>query len=491
MATNATFSVGSPSWLRCPTQMITSAPRSMLAWRERLGTRSWHANVAAFAIVVSGLLVVTLAQGSKPFYYDSGSYWALGSVFVKSGHFSLLNFDSSLRGYFLPLVDRGLHAIAAATSLRDSTLAKIFNVLIFASLAIALMPRLAKLTWPQYRWAPYRSVLAAALLAVLWGGYLAFPLSDAPAVAAALLALIAVAASRRLASMLVAGVACGLAIDMRPAYVLLPVAMMVIIVPSWWRDRHTPLRRHVRRVLCLGAMLAGFVIVSAPQALATHHNFGNWSIIPGSQAHLSDLQYNLGLELQLYNTYVGTGQPGPQMNYIDPGGQLILRQHGEVTSTAQYVVLVVTHPLTTFVLYTRHLINGLDQRYNTPYVEHVAPDILLRILSLACVFLTVVRLSWPAARRCLGPTNWRYPAALLLVALPAIPSAMEPRFMLPAALLTYMFVLSPGWSSTLRSLTSSPHRLRLWVTLALCLAAFIVLVVYVAAGATRHLQIVA
>jgi 4-amino-4-deoxy-L-arabinose transferase-like glycosyltransferase len=432
----------------------------------------------------------TFSQSPKPFYYDSRLYWWQGTSFDVTGRFSLLNFNSPLRGYFLPLVNRELRAIADALSWNHSSLAKLFNVLIFSLIATVLVPRLAELTWPDRPWGLARRLALAAILILLWGGYLAFPLSDFPAVAAVLLALVAAARSDSLLWMLTAGIACGIAIDMRPAYLLLAPILAVMVLMDWWRDSSRGRRANVRRALCVGLALLGFAAVSVPQSLATHRHFGTWSFIPGSAAGLASLQYTDGMRLQLYNTYVGTGEPGPQMNYIDATGTRLLEQDGgTIQSTSQYVKLIASHPLAMLGLFARHLINGLDHRYNTPYVEHLpGSDAWMRIAGFAFVFLALMRVAWPATRRRLGVAHWRYQVALLASGITAIVSAVETRFMLPAALVSYMLVLTPGWSGSIRA---APFRLRRSLALALpllFLAAFIVIVLSVVNGATRQLR---
>lgn len=444
----------------------------------------------AIAAACAAGLAWTMSQAPKPFYYDSGVYWSLGATFAPHGRFSLLNFDSSLRGYFLPLVDRGLRAIAADLSWQDSSLAKLFNVLIFALIATVLVPALAERAWPERRWGPLRRIVLAVILIALWGGYLAFPLSDFAAVAMVLLAIVSVAQSGSPGWMLTAGLACGIAIDMRPAYVLLAPAIAVPFALDWWADRAEQRSAHVRRGVCLAVALVGFAVVSAPQALATHRHFGSWSFIPGSTAGLSTLQYTEGLHLQLYDTYVGSGEPGPQMDYVDATGTRLLAQRGgTINSASEEVQLLLNHPLDMLGLFARHEINGLDERYDTPYVEHVgAWDLWSRVIGFGFVFLALVRVFWPAARRSLGPARWRYPAALLISGLAAIPSAVEARFMLPTALFSYMIVLTPGWSTLASgSPTGFPRGVRL-VGLLLALAAFCIVVTAVVTGATHSLR---
>jgi hypothetical protein len=443
----------------------------------------------ALAVAVAIMLAWSLAHGAQPFYYDSGDYWNLGATFETGGHFSLLNFDSPLRGYLLPLIDHLLHLIASGLSVRDSTLAKIFNAVVLALIAAVLLPAFAERSWPSRRWGPVRRVLLAIILLLFWNGFLAFPLSDLPAVAAVLLALVAIASTGAPGWMLVTGTACGAAIDMRPAYILLAPVVAALVTMAWWSARKAPGFEHRRRAVGLILAVVGFVLVSAPQSLATHRHFHSWSFVPGSVAGLSSLQYNDGLRLQLYDTYVGT-RHAPQMDFIDPSGTaLLVRSHKSITSTSGYADLAISHPLPILGTFVRHVINGLDQRYSTPYIAHLRiDDWWMRFAGFAFAFLALARVAWAPSRGTLGPARWRYPIGLLLAGSTAIASAVETRFMLPAAFLSYVVVLAPGWAQLPTPGMLTPRDKLTGVGILVASAALGVLVVIVVNGATSHLQ---
>ncbi len=432
---------------------------------------------------------VALSHKSELFYYDSGSYWTLGKTFVSNGHFSLTNFNSPVRGYLYPLINRGLDQLAINLHWSSSTSAKLFNALLLALIGAVLVPRLAEISWYRQRWGWQRRLLLVAVLLVFWSGYLNFPLSDIPALAAAFVAIIATSSPLSPASMLLAGIATASAIDMRPSY--LPLAPAVMILAAW--QMHT-LRRGggawPRRSLCFGLMLAGFAIISLPQSLASHRHFQTWSFIPGAHSDLETLQLTVGMLLQRYDTYVGTGRAGAQMRYIDnPGSNLLYTQpEQEIRGRDQYLQLVVSHPLTFAELYGSHIINGLDVRYNTPYIHHVWTDWWLRIAGFLLVFIALVRLAWPAARHSLGPTRWRYPVAVLACCITAVPSAVETRYLLPMYLLIYALVLAPGWSSLVSDPGGVIRRYRAASSLLIALAIFTALVVYVTTIATNNLK---
>jgi hypothetical protein len=313
-----------------------------------------------FGIAFAGTLVVALLLGLKIFYDDSGGYWALGATYIRNGHFSLLNFESPLRGYLLPLIDRELQGLAVAFRWNPSSFAKLFNVLSFALIGTVLGPRLAEITWPQWRWGIGRRLAMMALLLIFWKGYLPYPLSDFPAFTLALLALVSIDRAESPGWMLLGGLASAAAIDMRPSYLLLAPILVVLVMLRWVKGTGGVRSLIPWRILCGGLFMTGFIAVSLPQSLSAHRHFHTWSFVPGSAVHLTTVQFNEGLRLQRYETYVGPGH-GPRMLYEDPTGtQLLLEQKDQtVSSTSQYLGLVASHPLTMAGVFIRHIVNGL------------------------------------------------------------------------------------------------------------------------------------
>ncbi len=447
--------------------------------------------LAAFGLAFALTLAVTLLQAPKPFYYDSGLYWSLASSFIQNQHFSLLNFNSPLRGYALPLINYGLQAIMNALQWSPSLIVKIFNSLILALIGAVLAPTLAQLAWPERPWGLQRRLALTGLLLVFWVGYLSFPLSDLPALLTALLALVATGRPDSPSWMLVAGALCALTVDIRPAYLLLGPIVVALVLWAWRDQRGAQHASIARRGLCLGLLVVGFAAVSLPQSLSAHRYYNTWSFVPGSPSHLSNVQLTVGLLHQRYDTYVGSDRP-PQMFYEDPAGKRLLLSQpgGEIDSSTQYLGLILSHPLVMGGVFARHVINGLDQRYNTPYVEHVETGwhLLLRLAGFLLVFLALVRVAWPAARRRLGRARWRYPVALLACCLSSVSSEVEVRYLLPVYVLSYILVLAPGWPNPLGSVEAGVRRFRTPAILLAAYLAFMAVIWHVASGATSHLR---
>jgi hypothetical protein len=445
-----------------------------------------------FVLAFLGTLVVALVQGPKMFFYDSGEYWTLAKTFTQHGHVSLLNFESPLRGYALPLIYEGLKTIGSALSWSQSVLAKLSNVLAFALIGAVLVPRLAEMAWPAHRWGIVRRLALTALLVIFWSGYLNFPLSDFPGLALALVALVAIAHPDRPGWMLLAGVASGVALDMRPAYLLLAPIIIILVVWAWLEQRGAQHASVATRALCIVLLVGGFAAVSLPQSLASHRHYGTWSFIPGAAAHLSDIQLTDGLLYQRFTTYIGPGKPNPAMLYVDPAGQRLLRHEkgDEITSFGQYLGLIVAHPITMSGVLGRDLINGLDQRYTTPYIEHLdtGSHRWLRLANFLILFLALVRVLWPSARRSLGPAKWRYPVAFLLCCLTSVPSQMENRYLLPVYLLSYTLLLMPDWPNPYEASEVGLARFRTPLLLAAACLVFMAVFILVTAQTSKHLQ---
>jgi hypothetical protein len=443
----------------------------------------------AFAWGFAAALIVALVEGPKFFYYDSGGYWALGGTFFRHGHFSLLNFADPIRGYLLPLIDHFLMVWSNTIGWHSSFTAECVNALTFALIGAVLAPRLAELSWPRYRWGVARRVILTMLLIVLWSGYLSFPLSDFPALALAMLALVAVGRPESMRWAAVAGLACGAAIEIRPAYELLAP---VLVAFSLWSaiEKRKVARVSIRRhAACLGLLVAGMAIVAIPQSLATHRHFGIWSPIPGAADKLISYQLTEGLLVQATWSYVGSGHP-PEMRFEDPEGARLLATQPDhvVTGLTQYAEIIVAHPITMAKVFFRHAVNGFDLRYSTPYTPTLdnGSHRWLRLTGFLLVFLALLRMLWPAARRRLGPAKWRYVAALAVCCLTSIPTHMEPRYMLPGWIACYALVLQPAWPNPVGPASDGLRRYRTVVTIAAAYVIFTLVVLHTVSDTTKN-----
>jgi hypothetical protein len=451
-----------------------------------------HPGFTVFSVVFVVCLVIGAIQGTKVFFGDSGGYWYLSETFTAHGSFSLFSFEyTGLRGYGMPLALFLLRKVGDLFDLSAQAEVVLLNSTIFALLAGFLVPALARIGWPQRPWGVLPRLAMGALFLIFWSGYLNYPLTDFPALAAAVLAIVAISRSRSPGWLCVAGLSAAYAVDLRPAYLLLIPLLALVLAWTWWRDRAEAPTTTVSRIVCVGAFVLGLAIVSLPQSAISHHYGRGLSPLPGGSS-LAGLQYTEGLRLQRYETYVGE-EGKPFMDYIDPHTKSILAELPleTVSGTSKYLEIFIEHPITLGGVFLRHIVNGLDQRYTTPYVEHLEGPArkIIRLIGFLLVFLALFRLFWPRGRRSLGQMRARYPLALLLCCLTSIPSAIETRFMLPVFLLSGVIVLTPGWPSPIEREAIGAARLRTVGVGCLALGLYLFVVGSIVNGATSNLRI--
>jgi hypothetical protein len=151
-------------------------------------------------------------------------------------------------------------------------------------------------------------------------------------------------------------------------------------------------------------------------------------------------QLSWGLSMQKYETSIAADYPKAQMVFEDNRGKALFASTGlaEFTDFGQYMHMCMGRPWRATGVFLRHLFNGLDVQYPTPYVR----DVFVPTWPLAWLNYTLI---WGGllvllAHRWQRPVaGWLRPGlvltALLLPCLAVLPTAIECRFMLPLHLL--------------------------------------------------------
>jgi hypothetical protein len=387
-----------------------------------------------FALVAGAYLAHFALTGYDRFYWDAAHYWELGRLYGKDGGFSLFSFDDPIRGYSVGLLYYVVQQAGAALHAGDVTIIRLTGALLAATIGVVVAPRLARhlfsaaaVTWP-------RVLVLNALVFLFWRDHFQFPLSDFPALLAACLGVLGLLRGGRL-GYLGAGLALGLAANLRPSYVLAAVGAVVVVAvlprrPWRWLERGT----------AVALVLAGGFIASSPQMAINHHHRGSWSpgVPEANDVGLKVLQF--GVFAQKHETYVGPRDRYPidSVLYFDPLARHLLPR---IESYDDYVRIVLTKPHTMAGSYGLHTFNGLDVRYPTPYIRDLSDrPLFLPLLQFTLVFVALARLALPDGRRQLGAISWTGIALLVLPILVTIPTAVEPRYFLSAHLLVFMLV---------------------------------------------------
>ncbi|WP_143164056.1 hypothetical protein [Hymenobacter daecheongensis] len=415
-------------------------------------------------------------SGYSELVFDAGKYWTLTERFFRYSRFQLLAYDDSLRGYLLALLNLPAKALVHFTGVAPLVFTRVMGAANAALLFGWAGPALWRALFPAAALSKASRAAFVALGFLFWRDYFNFPLSDFPAVLAMATSLWLIVRRKAFGPLLLAGALLAAAVNIRPVYLVAAPLVMVLTITqaaaTWsarWRG--------------VAALALGFTCLSAPQLLinARHYQRPTPLVLardarfPAANLYLSQLGW--GVVVQKYETTLDAAFPAPRMLYVDPAGQRLLRQQAlrHFPDYATYLRALARQPLEFAALYGRHLFNGLDVQYASPYIRQVGG----RQAGLALLHYSV----WFGALLALA--HWRRPirwphllvaGALLAPALVTLPMAIECRFLLPLHLLLYAafcFGALPNydavraWSGWKRGLVAAAYGLFLLICVTL------------------------
>jgi hypothetical protein len=390
-----------------------------------------------FLFVFAVFEIYLRAFADPRFYYDAANYWSLSGTFGRGGHFALLDFQSAIRGYSLPLYDRALSSVASLFGVSGVTIVQLAGSLQVALLGVVLIPGVVRSVWPAAEISFVRILLLNAIIFIFWRDHLGFPLSDFPAATLGAGALYALS-RRSLPGYALTGLAAGLAWNVRQGYLVMMLVVIVVVVA-----RAGVRRASLRGAAAIALVLAGVALASLPQILINHRHFDSWSptVYQAKLIALGNLAQ--GMNAQRYETYVGKGRQ-PAVFYLDPATKKVLAQEHLVAfqSYSQYVRVSWDHPIEMIGGWTRRMFDGLDVRYTTPYVHDLGSHSeWFSLLDYTLLFAAATRLLAPTFRRQLGRAGWVEALALCSATATAVPLAAESRYYLPIYLVLYSIVV--------------------------------------------------
>ncbi|WP_310391711.1 hypothetical protein [Hymenobacter sp.] len=406
---------------------------------------AWPAHwrvLTALALYVAYLPLSGYLPGQ--FQFDAAEYWELSLKFTPQGKFSLLGYDEALRGYLGPLLVLPARLLCHFTGWSMLTGARILGAgwaaLLFGLALPQLWTRVAGRSLTGARW------LAVLVLGfIFWRDYFNFTLSDLPALTLLLLGLAALGRPGW-AWAGAAGLLLAAAVNIRPIYLASAPGWLWLLAGNF-AGAPRPGRHSGLRAL---ALAAGLALVLLPQVLINQRHFHRATPLvlaglPGARPlYLKQLSW--GTAYQRYESSLIPEIPR-SLVFADPAGQRALAAEpgGRFASYGQFLRFAARHPLAVAARCLRHLFNGLDIRFPTPYPRHLRPpgQPLLRLLNYALLGLgTWLGLAaWglrgrPVVGKPLPARQAR--AVLLALSLPcvlALPTLMECRFLLPLHLL--------------------------------------------------------
>jgi hypothetical protein len=412
-----------------------------------------HPKMRVALFLVTVVVMMGYVAGSNPppyFCCDAEHYWNLGNSYFKSGSFSLYNFETTFRGYSLPLILGFLRFVAKAIHIEEFRLFHLFNAVITAAALIYVIPSLAKKIFSVDA-TVVGTALIVALFVLFWGGYLIYPLSDtwsfflaASAALATILALESSSGGKRLFLGLIAGAAVGLCLNIRPIYALsLPVYILAIMLA-----RGVVLNV---KTLVLLPFIAGVFAALVPQAVLNAVQIGTANPLSHSGS-LYVLQIFMGTAVQRHECAYFMDTAGVSLlarNGIEvlkptPEGAFYFDVSIENRSILEYIGMVLRHPVDFAALYIRHIFNGFTVLRDNIYAcNYRLYDTFLSLASLLLAGLAIGLVC--VASKIISSAKYKwFVLASVVPLLVIVPTAIEGRFFFPAQMWFYMLLAFVG-----------------------------------------------
>ena len=376
--------------------------------------------VQVFAVFV----IATLARGTSVFRYDAVWYWTaarsvVGSVAGAPGGYW------DLRGVLTSLVYAPAAAFSAVIGPRDGRFAVLLqNAVVLGWLAAFLLPRIVERSHAlpvRGRW------ICAVLTWIALAGFAPYPIMDIYAVIACFVVVSLLQRGGYIA-LAAAGIAAGVAINLRPAY-LVVLAMIAVVALVW------------RRVPGL-LFIAGAILGVAPQLIFNVIRSGKWSFSPPLASTLVSVQTSSAAYLVRYDTIGGARVP--QQSYCSPQMARAIGDHVPTTMRALGSTFL-QHVPTASLFSLEKVAASLHWPVSAPFGNPTAGvDAVFAFFVTAVVVVGVGALVVSAVRdhESWTPARWEHAAVLLAVLVGTIVtiagSAMETRFALPLVFLGIM-----------------------------------------------------
>jgi hypothetical protein len=242
-----------------------------------------------------------LATRPPAFVYDASMYWA-GATAVVEGQHVYVNGGLDFRGVFTSVVYVPAYfvsQVAGGGPVADGWAVAGQNALLVALLGAVVIPLLLR------RVVTLRArhvTMSSALTGLVLSGFVPYPLMDLSAMIAIVLAILLLT-ERRWWAVLAGGVLLALAMNLRPAYAVPAVLVLLVVAMTDWR--RSPLA-----VVGGAAVLATQYVYGAAQS-------GISSVMPPTTRLVTQIQFNYSPYVVRYDTVPFTAED-PRLWHCSP-----------------------------------------------------------------------------------------------------------------------------------------------------------------------------
>lgn len=412
---------------------------------------AWEAT--SFLLLFCFTLVWLSMRNVTEFMWDSQYYWTVGDSIIYEGHWDILGYPETFRGYFLPVILL-LMKVLGETCFGNSVLIFwIVTAALLTSIFTIILPYLFEKKVSNSK-SFVRIILVYLVVLLFWGDYILYPLSDMIAFAllvsgVALLKKIYKGIKSNVIKIVVgmlAGICLYACYNTRAAYIYGVIGIVAIYLIMEIKARKI-------KWISWIAICMGVVICAMPQSVINHQYTGSYlpkvytEQYTNYQTGLEMMQVYWGLTMPNYLTYVGSLDlyPEPGVYFDDKVGTEILTREGMVKesfSVGELLKLFIKYPQDMIGIYTRHLVSLLTPMFLETYIHNMYIDKgwFLSIMIIMW-FITATYFLWSIANK---KVNWILVLNLLAIFLPCLlqlAGAPESRFFLPIHFVMYFYIL--------------------------------------------------
>lgn len=422
------------------------------------------------------------------FVHDAMNYWQARYSFIRNEHFSLLNYNSSLRGYFFPLLLFVIQWQADIIHIDSQLVFLTYSALFFAGLTFQLLPWFFKATF-SWHTPLIKRLLFSALMFFFWRGHFLYPLTDFPALALLLsgigiLAGIGHKGKNPFWAML-AGLAIGAAVNVRPIY---QASLLVLSVLLFFIEWHGLGKKDIFFNIALFFLGVGTILFPQFRINQTHFQKASPFVLSTyiENDNTYEVQLFWGLKTQKYETNIGPDYPFAGVVYRDPLADKIPQRLLRDKTLRGYFNIIRSYPLEVAVSYFRHFFNGLDVFFSTPYVKNIhANHFWLSFLNYL-VWFFVLHYSLACKDEKVSKFVMGVVSSILAPVILSVPLVIEVRFFLPLYILAYGIVsYAVNYKAVLSQILGGKFR---FVKFVCCLAAWMMICFTLSASTIEQLQ---
>lgn len=421
---------------------------------KRYSESEIHIHTFVLATGVFSLMLVYLLQRSyNPFVHDSAYYWSIANSFTGGESFSIINFTNDLRGYFFPFLLFLLKSLAGLIQVEDKILFYVFSAFFFTFLSVYIIP------WFTSTVIGWKTHLLgrggiSLLLFFFWRGYFLYPLSDFPAFAALLIGVTLFTKSLRTPGKYLPAFASfflAAALNIRPVYLVSLLILFVLGIIFLMKNN----KRIIAQWL-LAFILGGSIVLLPQYQINRTHLQKNSPLVQaryaGENLYVKELFWGLGT--QKFETNIGDNFPSITLVYADPFKEKLRKTNLLKDKTLSgYIKIARRFPVDMAISYFKHLFNGLDMFFSTPYIKNIYANHMFLSTVNYLLWLLVI---YHVMNMDLSHVSYFSTAGVVTLLSPvvlAIPIALEIRYFLPAYVIAYIIIaFGPGPKILLQSI---------------------------------------